>query len=124
MYERNEAFRYSFADTLLPCTFEILEINGIAQSSHVGSGHIIDISLSGAKFLTELYIPINKAITFKIKLVFKLMDYDFAIPAMLMWVSKKDNHNEYGCNLITDEETEKKILEKLKQYSRHKQGLT
>ncbi|WP_162880684.1 PilZ domain-containing protein [Paraliobacillus sediminis] len=119
-YKRETAFRYTFEEPI-SALFRIENINGNAVTTSAGEAKIIDISTEGIKLTSELNIPeTDKSIHLVIS--FELNEQEMNFKGIIVW--KKKNHaiNDYGVNLMIEENAKKELIEQLKIYSKKVKG--
>ncbi|MFT8320916.1 MAG: PilZ domain-containing protein [Bacillus sp. (in: firmicutes)] len=114
-YKRDEAFRYQFKEPIeATFTFQTGNTN---RMSKMGKATIIDLSPNGLKFTSELDLPVdNKELLFFFRFI--LNKKEFSIPGNIIWKKQRHNYFQYGYEGKNDEETKKRIIEVLKEYSK------
>lgn len=115
-FKRDEPFRYSFG-TPLPCTYQLIVINGQERKTSLGEGEILDISLSGLKLKTSLNIPLNDHLEIEISLM--ISESPITLRGKFVW--QKNNYSDYwyGVQFQADEETHMQLISDLKNYSKN-----
>ena len=113
-YNRNEYFRYAFGE---PCeaTFRLIkqrEGNEEVELSKKGICKIIDISPNGLKMSSELFIAIDQL--HRVEVNFTLDTTPISMIGEFVWSHRKVDGHEYGVRLASDNESEKMIVNELK----------
>ncbi|MEW4282314.1 PilZ domain-containing protein [Priestia koreensis] len=114
-YKRGEPFRYEFKKPR-SCTFGIVSVGSKVIDSKRALGQILDISTGGAKFQSNLALPLQSD-SIQIRLTFQLTGAPLEIEGTLLWQKQYGAVYQYGLE-FRDEEISKRILTELKSYAK------
>ncbi|WP_066295293.1 PilZ domain-containing protein [Bacillus sp. FJAT-29937] len=112
IFKRQEGFRLAFNQPI-PATFTILQIQGKKVDSNIGEIHILDMSLKGAKIMSQLRLPIPNT---KIKMECVIADEPVHITGELIWEKKSYQGFMYGMAFNPVTYSEQQLLQELKKY--------
>lgn len=114
---RKEGFRYEFGSPL-PCSFDVIAIDGVPTEGSSGDAQLINISPHGMKIRFALDIPLAEK-RIDVKITFQLLHEHFTVLGKLVWQKRDYPHYTYGVYLEVDETMERNIIEELKRYTKH-----
>ncbi|NEU29789.1 PilZ domain-containing protein [bacterium LRH843] len=111
-YRRQEGFRLSFKQPI-PATFTIIKMQEKTLESNKGSFHIIDMSLKGAKVISNLELPTPNT---HIQMECMILKENLNITGELVWKKKTYEGFVYGVAFQFESYSERDLLRKLKKY--------
>ncbi|WP_051254943.1 PilZ domain-containing protein [Pontibacillus marinus] len=114
---RTEGFRYQFGNPL-PCHFQIKKVDGELIDSSEGPASIQDISPSGMRFNSELFIPETEQKDIQLSIRFTLNEYEYKFFGSIVWKKEYEHTCDYGIQLDIGQEEEEELIEQLKVYSK------
>lgn len=118
MSNRKESFRFKFKEKI-PALFTIKQIDSEDVTTSEGDAFISDISPSGIKLVTKLYIPKTSEKEVHLSISFTLNKKRFNYFGEILWQKKKYPFNELGMKLFTDDIQQREIIDQLKFYAKN-----
>lgn len=115
---RSEYFRFEFEQPI-DATFRIIEVNGVEKISKLANAKIVNLSPHGIRLITSLNFELEYSNRIKLEITFSLDNNNpIVVNGVFVWQKKEIKDYSYGINIISTEESEKKIIEELKKFSK------